>query len=241
VNESDHLTVYAWRTPATQDWWDALASEDAQEAIPRELHELLDGARQAVDLPHADAIQAFQWAARLPGWRGAHTGLGTEDGPQGVIRYRDQVPAVYPAATQRPLYRKIEFCRDPETLWRKIESWWDWLGVYPDGQFVVGYPKRKAHLEIDRPGPIKWPGADGQYRVRVKVPLVAGWYEYWLPTQAEATDKYEEIVALQGKGGGQPNATLMRVQELDGDRVLRESLIVARLPNYEGRSRRSET
>lgn len=35
--------------------------------------------------------------------------------------------------------RTIEFCRNAKTLWGKIESGrWDWLGVHPDGQFVLG-------------------------------------------------------------------------------------------------------
>lgn len=42
-----------------------------------------------------------------------------------------------------PLYQYIEFCRNVETLWHKLESGhWDWLGRKPDGQFVLGRPRR---------------------------------------------------------------------------------------------------
>jgi hypothetical protein len=40
-----------------------------------------------------------------------------------------------------PLYERIEVCRDAETLWGKLNSGgWDWLGVKPDGVFVLGGP-----------------------------------------------------------------------------------------------------
>src|ERR671912_663983 len=41
------------------------------------------------------------------------------------------------------LYQYIEFCRNAETLWHKLQSGhWDWLGVHPKGQFVLGRPRR---------------------------------------------------------------------------------------------------
>ena len=41
-----------------------------------------------------------------------------------------------------PLYQYIEFCRNAETLWHKLQSGrWDWLGRKPDGQFVL-----EAHM-----------------------------------------------------------------------------------------------
>jgi hypothetical protein len=42
-----------------------------------------------------------------------------------------------------PLYKFIEFCRNTETLWNKLQSGhWDWLGVHPKGQYVLGRPRR---------------------------------------------------------------------------------------------------
>jgi hypothetical protein len=34
-----------------------------------------------------------------------------------------------------PVYKHIEFVRNAETLWAKIESHWHWLGVHPNEQF----------------------------------------------------------------------------------------------------------
>lgn len=43
-----------------------------------------------------------------------------------------------------PIYRRIEFCRNPERLWGKLRSGrYDWLGVKSDGQFVLGSPPVK--------------------------------------------------------------------------------------------------
>lgn len=47
-----------------------------------------------------------------------------------------------------PIYHHIEFVRAPERLWGQIESKWDWLGIKPDGTFVVGYPKRSGGPSI---------------------------------------------------------------------------------------------
>jgi hypothetical protein len=46
-----------------------------------------------------------------------------------------------------PLYEHIEFCRNAETLWHKLQSGhWDWLGRKPDGPFVLGRPKRPRSI-----------------------------------------------------------------------------------------------
>jgi hypothetical protein len=70
-----------------------------------------------------------------------------------------------------PIYKHIEFCRNPETLWRKIESHWDWLGVDPKEQFVVGYPKRGGLSGFIAAGDHIRPGAEvGAHGVRVWTP-----------------------------------------------------------------------
>lgn len=41
-----------------------------------------------------------------------------------------------------PLYQYIEFCRNTQTLWHKLQSGhWDWLGRKLDGTFVLGRPR----------------------------------------------------------------------------------------------------
>lgn len=72
----------------------------------------------------------------------------------------------------RPLYDRIEFCRDPETLWGKLESKrYDWLGVHPKGQFVVGSPPVQrfsggAGSSLARGG-----APEGEHGFRIEGPL----------------------------------------------------------------------
>ena len=155
--------------------------------------------------------------------------------PGVVIEFRDHFPPVYPAATEAPLYDKIEFCRDAETLWRKIESKWDWLGVKPDGQFVLGYPRRKPHLEVPHGayGAIRVPGVtEGRHVVRVRRPLVAEWNLYWLDSKEAAEAKFHEIVGIQARGGSAGRPTLLRVQRVEHDQVVADELVLSRVPTY---------
>jgi hypothetical protein len=55
-------------------------------------------------------------------------------------------------AESGPVYQYIEFCRNAETLWHKLQSGhWDWLGRKPDGQFVLGRPRRNPPTEVGVP------------------------------------------------------------------------------------------
>ena len=48
-----------------------------------------------------------------------------------------------------PLYQYIEFCRNTDTLWHKLQSGhWDWLGRKPDGRFVLGRPRRELESMV---------------------------------------------------------------------------------------------
>jgi hypothetical protein len=52
----------------------------------------------------------------------------------------------------KPVYEKIEFCRNAKTLWGKIQSGrWDWLGVHPNGQFVLGSPRQGKGFTMMQP------------------------------------------------------------------------------------------
>lgn len=69
-----------------------------------------------------------------------------------------------------PLYQYIEFCRNPETLWHKLGSGhWDRLGRKPDGQFVLGRPRREPESTVGSLSVTGTePGAkEGRYGVRV--------------------------------------------------------------------------
>ena len=65
-----------------------------------------------------------------------------------------------------PVYETISFCTNPETLWRKLEEGrWDWLGVHPKGQYVLGSPRRKGGAGF----PIAGVVAEGVSRSRSRV------------------------------------------------------------------------
>src|SRR5215204_4051057 len=54
----------------------------------------------------------------------------------------------------KPVYEKIEFCRNAKTLWGKLQSGrWGWLGVHPNGQFVLGSPRQGKGSTMMGAGP----------------------------------------------------------------------------------------
>jgi hypothetical protein len=111
--------------------------------------------------------------------------------------------------TGGPLYRHIDFCRNAETLWHKLQSGhWDWLGRKPDGQFVLGSPRLSGRiipsvsLKVNRRD-VK----EGQHGVR--------WLEWsgatdvepntdWLADEEKAKGRFEELVAHYENPGRQP-------------------------------------
>lgn len=69
-----------------------------------------------------------------------------------------------------PAYEYIEFCRNAKTLWSKLESGrWDWLGVHPKGQYVLGRPRRGG-IRVYAPSIINTqPDAkEGQHGIRIQ-------------------------------------------------------------------------
>jgi hypothetical protein len=101
-----------------------------------------------------------------------------------------------------PLYRYIEFCRNAETLWRKLESGrWDWLGRKPDGQFVLGRPRRwqDSTVGVLTGHPSAERGAKaGQHGVRVYAwsgqPKTVPNNEHWFTTPEKARERFEIYV-----------------------------------------------
>ena len=99
-----------------------------------------------------------------------------------------------------PLYQYIEFCRNAETLWHKLESGrWDWLGRKPDGQFVLGRPRLARSMAVGSPTLYKGTAAEeGKHGIRVhgwsglpNTPPSATWCE----SAAQARAEFEERVA----------------------------------------------
>jgi hypothetical protein len=200
------------------------------------------GRARTADGTASGAYSDMAWVEYLQGpnegWTGRHPLDDLEEVPAptgAVIAFQDHFPPVYPTATHAPLYDKIEFCRDPETLWRKVESRWDWLGIKPDGQFVLGYPRRKPHLEAPHGayGAIRAPGVtEGRHVVRVRRPNVAEWSIYWLGSEAAAKAKFGRIVVAQSGKTPTARPTLLRVQRLEQNEVIEDELVLSRVATY---------
>jgi hypothetical protein len=126
-----------------------------------------------------------------------------------------------------PIYRTIEFCRNANTLWGKIESGrWDWLGVHPDGKFVLGSPAQ-ARSRVSAAASVVRAGAEaGRFDVKIYTPDGPGPSVESLPTNEAARAAFEaECVRLAE--GDRP--CLYRVTlVLDG--VLTDEEFVVTLP-----------
>jgi hypothetical protein len=131
-----------------------------------------------------------------------------------------------------PVYKKIEFCRNAKTLWGKIQSGrWDWLGVHPNGQFVLGSPRQgkgstmMGALTIGRDGATQ--GAHGVY---VRTPLGPGPSKTWCKTEQQAREEFQTTVdslSDESKGPG-----LFKVERVEKGSVVDEEWIVRRPPTY---------
>ncbi len=137
-----------------------------------------------------------------------------------------------------PLYQYIEFCRSAKTLWAKLESGhWDWLGRKPDGQFVLGRPRRFLESVVGVPSATatEQNAQEGQHGVRVyswrgqptENPN-SGWYT----EQAQARESFEEMIRRLEDPKQSP--ILARVVLIEHGRVSDERFIVqVPPPNYQ--------
>jgi hypothetical protein len=128
------------------------------------------------------------------------------------------------------MYGNIEFVSDPETLWRKIESKWDWLGVKPDGTFVVGYPRRRGGLTGGGDLSVIGPDArEGDHGVRVRQPRGTSGGASWYPTEADAQAEFRKTVererAIDAPG-------LVRIQRIENEAVVEEEFVVRKPTTY---------
>src|SRR5215207_7640703 len=104
--------------------------------------------------------------------------------------------------SEGPLYQYIEFCRNAETLYHKLQSGhWDWLGVHLKGQFVLGRPRRARLTSSAVPMVTEGGAKEGQHGIKVY-----GWSgqpstkagSRWVPSAEEARARFEqEIERLQ--------------------------------------------
>jgi hypothetical protein len=132
------------------------------------------------------------------------------------------------------MYRVIESCTDPETLFAKIDSGhWDWLGVQQSGNrrtFILGRPRRGgmglvASVQA-RHGNVE----TGRNRVVVRTPhaVKVSPEEAWWPTGEEARADFErrKTELMQGEGSG-----LFKMRLYVEDQLVDEHFVVRALPN----------
>ena len=128
-----------------------------------------------------------------------------------------------------PIYIHIEFCRSAEALWGKLHSRrWDWLGVRPDGKFVIGSPPAapitgRAELEVMR-------GSISEMRFGVVVHAPEGFAGgTWCSTAEQARREYNfELDRLQATD----KPGIYRVRRMGDGEVLEEEFVVPRPPTH---------
>jgi hypothetical protein len=133
-------------------------------------------------------------------------------------------------SAMEPIYRHIEFCRGAKALWGKIESGrWDWLGVHPDGQFILGSPPASRlmgslGLRVDRADAVA-----GEHGIRVQVPNQPEARIEWFATEDQAKEAFAEHVALHNES---ESPRLVRVQRIERGQLADDDVIVQRPSTY---------
>jgi hypothetical protein len=135
-----------------------------------------------------------------------------------------------------PVYRNIEFCRNAETLWGKLrEGRWDWLGVHPERQFVLGAPAREGviggHLALTsrhKQAP------EGTHGVRIyddprydEAPS-----QFWFPTAEQARAEFNRRVA-EYEAANRP--LLMKLELVLDGRLAEREFVVKSPSTYDWR------
>lgn len=132
-----------------------------------------------------------------------------------------------------PVYRNIEFASDPETLWGKLrEGRWDWLGVHPKGQFVLGSPRRsggtviRGALDLSKLGVTE--GVHG-VRIFTEPGREDSRTEDWFGSADEAKAEYDRRVAEFKQ---QEGPLLVKVELVRDGRVADQAFVVKAPPTY---------
>jgi hypothetical protein len=110
----------------------------------------------------------------------------------------------------------------------------EWLGVKPDGTFVVGYPKRSAGSGVSVKGAhaVADDATIGEHGVRVRVPNSGGSNQHSFPTAARAREHYEGVIG-QYVETDLPGL-LIRVDLIERGKVIDQKFIVRRESTYRG-------
>jgi len=132
----------------------------------------------------------------------------------------------------KPVYEKIEFCRNAKALWGKIQSGrWDWLGVHPDGKFVVGSPRQgKGSTMLAAPTVRRGDATPSQHGVYVRTPIGPTTSKIWCQTQEQAREEFRATVDSlrdESKGPG-----LYKVERVEKGFIVDEEWIVRRPSTY---------
>jgi hypothetical protein len=132
----------------------------------------------------------------------------------------------------KPIYEKIEFCRNRETLWGKLQSGrWDWLGVHPSGNFVLGSPPQgKGFAMMAAPINRRGGATPGEHGVYVRTPLGPGPSKIWCQSEQQAREEFRTTVDSLRDESKCPG--LFRVERVVKGSVVDEELIVRRPPTY---------
>jgi len=99
-----------------------------------------------------------------------------------------------------PLYGHIEFCRRAETLWGKLQAGgWDWIGVHPKGQLVLGRPSLDLEARRLRGATIsstQHGAREGRHGVFINIwtSLPSQPSRNWYADAAQARTRFEEEV-----------------------------------------------
>jgi len=130
-----------------------------------------------------------------------------------------------------PVYLKIEFVSNAERLWGKLQSGrWDWLGVHPSGDFVLGSPP--ASRTNDAFG-AKVVRADGSRKHGVRVFTYPDHRdlseEIWCGDAEEARAEFERRVAA-AEASDAP--CLLKLQLILDGRLLDPEYVVVKPSTY---------
>lgn len=130
----------------------------------------------------------------------------------------------------QPLYRVIEFCREPKALWDKIESGhWQWLGIRPDGMFVLGRPPRHG-LDAQVAGTAAEEGTDPASRIEFRAPR-HGMSARQFSSPEAARAAFGAFIAAEGPDG-MKGPGIWRVRLITDGHLEDEQLVVRKRTNY---------
>ena len=132
-----------------------------------------------------------------------------------------------------PTYRNIDFCRDPNTLWNKLRAGgWDWLGVHPGGQYVLGHPSRftagPTHGTLTNTQPGATPGEHGvEIASEPRHDSTPG--RTWFASEDEAIANFDQRVA-EYRASERP--IVIRIRRIEHGERVDEEYVVVKPPTY---------